>query len=176
MPLILVTGIPGAGKSSVLAELRSRGYEAYGADEDHWARWEDRKTHEVVALITTAEMRTEQWRARHVWRASRSEIEELAKRAAEAPIFLCGYVTNEDDIWDLFSQHIHLNIDEATLRQRIASRTDNDFGKSDRELAEILERHADAADAYEKADVIVIDATQSIKLVVDDVETAVNGR
>jgi shikimate kinase len=176
VPLILVTGIPGAGKSSVLAELRSRGYEAYGADEDHWGRWEDGETHEVVATNTTAEMRTALWRSRHEWRASRSVIEELAKRASEASIFLCGYVTNEDEIWDLFSRHIYLDIDEATLRQRIASRTDNDFGKSDRELVEILERHADAANSYKKADVIVIDATQPIKVVVDEVEAAINGR
>ena len=39
MGLIWVTGICGAGKSAVRGELRHRGYDAYGTDEDGMARW-----------------------------------------------------------------------------------------------------------------------------------------
>ena len=42
MPLYYVTGVSGTGKSSVLRELRTRGYHARGVDEDGYADWINR--------------------------------------------------------------------------------------------------------------------------------------
>jgi len=42
--LFYVTGLSGPGKSAVLAELRARGYQARGVDEDGYADWINRVT------------------------------------------------------------------------------------------------------------------------------------
>jgi len=168
VPLVLVTGVPGSGKSAVLAELPARGFDAYGADKDNWARWEDRETREVVAMHTTADMRTEQWRSDNEWYASRTLIEELVSRTLNATTFLCGFVANETEIWDLFSEHVYLSVDESTLRERIMSRTDNDFGKSAREFSEILGMCAKADEKYRRLNVTMIDARRPVNAVVDD--------
>ena len=42
MALYYVTGLSGSGKSSVLRELRARGYHARGVDEDGFADWINR--------------------------------------------------------------------------------------------------------------------------------------
>lgn len=44
MPLIYITGVSGTGKSTVWAELKNRGIEAYDVDEDGLARWQNNKT------------------------------------------------------------------------------------------------------------------------------------
>lgn len=38
---VLVTGMSGTGKSTVLAELARRGFEAVDTDEPGWTRWSD---------------------------------------------------------------------------------------------------------------------------------------
>ena len=39
MTRVLITGMSGTGKSSVVQELISRGYEAYDLDAPEWSEW-----------------------------------------------------------------------------------------------------------------------------------------
>jgi len=169
MPLYLVTGISGSGKSTVRNHLRMRGYEAYATDEDGYASWFDDETGEEYSRLTTSEERTPEFGRRHSWRISRTKVTQLAADAAEQPIFLCGAVANEVAVWDLFAGVVALDIDTETLKQRLASRTNNDFGKSDHELEQILRWHADSLAAYQRAGYRVVDATKPIDKVVDQV-------
>jgi hypothetical protein len=52
-----------------------------------------------------------------------------------------GSTENEQEVWPFFSSTIYVEIDEATLRHRVASRSSNDFGKSAHKLAAILQWH-----------------------------------
>jgi predicted ATPase len=38
---VLITGMSGTGKSTVLAELAQRGFRAVDPDEPGWSRWSD---------------------------------------------------------------------------------------------------------------------------------------
>ena len=40
MTRVLVTGMSGVGKSTVIAALRERGHRAADTDSDTWSRWE----------------------------------------------------------------------------------------------------------------------------------------
>jgi thymidylate kinase len=170
MALIYITGISGSGKSEILKELKARGYKAYGTDEDGVSAFYDNETNELLENPPTkANDRTPEWRARYTWKMSRQRVEELAREAQNKNVFLCGVAANENEVWDLFSKTLALVIDEETLRHRIATRTSNNFGQVPHELESILEWQESANDNYRKFGVTMIDATQSVDKVVDNV-------
>ncbi len=170
MSLIFITGISGSGKSAVWQELKSRGYEAYDVDEDGLAKWHNNDTGYVHPKSSVkAHQRTPEFLASHSWKVPRNEVEELAKHAVDKNVYLCGVVANENELWDLFGKVIALTVDEDTLRHRIKSRTNNDFGKSEHEFEQIIGRQEDAKDSYKKFGHITIDATRPLDEVVDDV-------
>ena len=84
----------------------------------------------------------------------------------------CGGVANDIEVWDLFSRVIYLAIDEQTLRDRLGSRTSNDFGKAPEELAAVLEWHKVGEADHRSFGAVVIDATIPLPEVVDKVVVA----
>ena len=97
----------------------------------------------------------------------RSKVEELALRARDEVVFLCGSVENESEVWDLFEAVICLVLDERTLRRRIDSRTTNEFGKKPVELEAILRWNPAMATTYRDLGSCVLDANQRLDDVVD---------
>jgi dephospho-CoA kinase len=169
VPLVLVTGISGSGKSTVCEELKPRGYEAHDIDLEGNAVWVHRKTGEVTAMPAAPKVGTPQWLAEWEWRVVRHKVEGLAERAGDRTVFLCGITANEKEVWHLFSLVIYLSIDSQTLRRRVASRTTKDFGKAPHELAAILAWHDVGEDQYRQFGAVIIDATRPLHQVVDDV-------
>jgi thymidylate kinase len=169
VPLYFVTGISGSGKSTVREQLTSQGYEAYATDEDGLAAWYDKVTGETYPGYPSSQDRTTEFSERYAWLMSRAQVAQLAADAADRPIFLCGAVANEQEMLDLFAAVITLDVDVATLHRRLTSRTNNDFGKSAHELAQIVAWHADDFAAFRRAGHIIIDAARPIDEVVRDV-------
>ncbi len=170
MPLYYITGISGSGKSAALQELRSRGYEAHGTDEDGLAFFQNNETGKPITYDATAEHRTPEWRDMHTWKLSRSAVEKLQESAKDKPVFLCGVVSNDaDELWDLFAKVFALNIDERTLRHRIANRTNNDFGKNRHEFDSLLSWQKTAEEDYLRLGAVIIDANRPINVVANDI-------
>ena len=170
MPLVYLTGISGSGKSEALKELRRRGYEVHGTDEDGIAAYFDNQTGEaLVNPPATAAERTPEWRQRHTWKMKREQVEAIVPSQPDRLVFLCGCTANEDEMWDLFAGVIALVVDEDTLVHRIKTRTNNNFGQVDHEMAAILEWQGYAEADYRKHGVTTIDSTRPISTVVDDV-------
>lgn len=166
MPLFFITGIAGSGKSAITKELRSKGYEAYDTDDDGFARWCNKKSGYIHPKSSVKkEDRTEAFLADHSWIVPRSEVEELAKRAKNKDVFLCGVASNEDELRDLFKQVFELVIDNETLKRRLVTRADNDWGKQPHELRQTLEKNQNAEELYRQNKPTLIDATESIELV-----------
>jgi thymidylate kinase len=174
MTLIYVTGISGAGKSTVPTELIRRGYEAYGTDEDSIAAFYHNETGVRIGNDVAPDIRTEQWRKEHSWKVPRKVIKDLNDAAKGKPVFLCGVVSNDADFWELFAHVIALTVDEDTLIKRLRGRTNNDFGKSDHELRDVLAWQKNAADDYKRLGAELIDSTRPVAEVVDDI-IAVSG-
>ncbi len=172
MPLFLVTGLPGSGKSAVNAELKSRGYESYDGDEDHLARWYNDETgQEVEAGIEDC---TPEFLSKHSRSISRKVVEELALKAKTKPVFLCGDPENEENLNDLFSKVFALIIDEKTREYRLTARTNNVWGKRPHE------REYSAAFGKKWKDICLrlkythIDSSQPTKNIVDQILKEVN--
>ena len=109
MPRILVTGMSGAGKSSVLEELRRRGHFTVDTDYGGW----------VLPDGTWDEAR----------------MAELLDR--DADVIVCGTVENQGRFYDRFDFIVLLHAPLDILLGRTAARTNNPYGKTAEHRAEI---------------------------------------
>ncbi|MEK7153454.1 MAG: AAA family ATPase [Patescibacteria group bacterium] len=170
MPLIYITGPSGAGKSTVRNELIKRGYEAHDTDEDGMSAWYDNQTLEPVERPEEKD-RPADWYQKHDYRMSAERVEVLAERAKDRLIFLCGIPANDMELAGHYSKIICLVIDEETMKQRVATRDTNDFGKSPDELELMLYWHGKMLERYKGFGATMIDATQPLEKVVDEILT-----
>lgn len=177
MALFYVTGVSGTGKSSVLGELRARGYYARGVDEDGYADWIDRVTgrpdpfpHRDPGFDFHA------WYTGHDWVLSARRIGVLRRAAARTgqPAFLCGVADGENAVWHLFDKVVALVADEQTIRRRIAARPDA-FGKTEEELADVMSWFAGYEETHRGFGAIIVDAARPLPGVVADVLSSTAG-
>jgi hypothetical protein len=175
VPLVYVTGISGAGKSAVLQELRRRGYEAFGVDEDGYGRWLDRRTGQArIYPIENEALDPHEWYADHDWVLDVDKIAALKRHADRdvTLVFLCGVAAGDAEAWRYFDVVCALVVDEATIRVRIDLREDSWFGKRPQELDQILAWNMGYADTYQAFGAVIVDATKPLPAIVDAVIAA----
>ena len=167
MSLVLVTGASGTGKSAVCAALRDRCHVA--ADTDCHSHWVGRLTGEVTGYPDPL---PPGWIERFDWEIEIGIVEELAARPGTS--FLCGCVGNETQVRHYCDRVICLIVDEETLRHRLATRATHSFsfGKSPNQLEAALAWNRTARERYERLGATIIDATQPLDVVVDEVLSA----
>jgi hypothetical protein len=167
MPLAWVTGTSGVGKSTACALLKSRREWAVDADWEGYSHWFDRTSGQIVT--DPPDPLPGDWLARYGWRISRAAVEDLSTKAYDRTAFLCGSAENEADLWDLFDLMICLVVDNDTLRERLAARTTNAFGKHPAELVAALEWNEAVAPRYRGIGATIIDGTRTPSEVADAV-------
>jgi dephospho-CoA kinase len=170
MALFLISGTAGTGKSQVCRALQEKGYEAYDTDDDGLARWQHNETRYIHPKSSVKpEMRTADFIASHSWNVPREHVQDLANKAADHPIFVCGSLGNESELRDLFGAVFALYVDDDTLTHRLATRTTNDWGKQPHELEQTLLHHHEIYDMHRKLGDFVIDASQPPEKVVEEI-------
>jgi dephospho-CoA kinase len=172
MSLVLIAGISGSGKSAVCVELLRRGYKAHDLDLDGNCVWVNRETGGVLPAEASRSAESPVWFEQHDWCVVPTKVSAIAERAGSRTVFLCGMTKNEHEVSHLFSRVLYLSIDAQTIRRRVASRTGNDFGKAEHEMAAIMEWHDFAEREHVRAGAVIIDATRPLAQVVDDVVRA----
>jgi broad-specificity NMP kinase len=83
MKRVLITGMSGTGKSSVIQELAARGYRAHDLDTNEWSQWIDAAPSDA---LTPAEGKD--W----VWREDR--VRELLSTSEAGTLFISGCAEN----------------------------------------------------------------------------------
>lgn len=164
MSLFLVTALPGTGKSTVCAELQARGFEAYDMDQDHLAKWYNNKT---GIPVEDDHERTPEFLQNHSRNISRHLVEDLAAKAVDKSIFLCGDPDNEDELHNLFTQTFALVVDEEIRLYRLNTRTNSAWGKLPHEIARDLANKPIAEERYKRFDYAILNASFPVDQVVD---------
>lgn len=116
MKRILLTGMSGTGKSTVISALRAQGYRAIDMDEPGWSEYTP----------------DGDW----IWCEER--IQKLLSLETEEVIFVSGCATNQVKFYPLFDTMILLSAPAEVLLERLLSRTNNPYGKHPHERAAVL--------------------------------------
>jgi hypothetical protein len=170
MALAWVTGVSGSGKSSVCEVLKLQGRVAVDGDGDGFSRWVNRQTAEPV--LDPPYPAPSGWLDGFAWRVRPEAVGSLAAGLGGSTGYLCGGFENEGEVSHLFDRVICLFIDEDTLRDRLANRTTNPFGKQPEQLRASLEWRLSVEKRHRVGGATMIDATQPLDLVVAQVVTA----
>lgn len=170
MPLIYITGIEAAGKSTICNALKERGCEAY--DIDHGiAYFCSIVTGKKAKPADAATKRTDTWYNQHIYMMDRTKVAQYREQAKDKPIFLCGTTRSDFVVIDLFDTIVYLYLDEATLKKRLQARKDFEFGHAPHEQAMILNWREPTENDYRDYGAVMIDATKSIETVIGEILT-----
>lgn len=166
MALVAVCGIPGAGKSTVAERLKALGHDAWDTDVDGLAGWRDCAT--KLPVPNPVDWHDPVANAGIEYAPRRDKIEPLRARADETdhPVYLCGMAGDEFAFRDLLDRVILLAVDDETLLHRLATRTNNSYGKAAHERDALLAAHQGWTESYRQRGDIIIDSTQPLDEVV----------
>jgi adenylate kinase family enzyme len=166
MSAVQITGISAAGKSTIAAELARRGLASIDADEDPLlARMVDSSGAVVEEEPAAPDLA---WLGRHSWAWNPARLDQVIRAAAPATLYVCGGAANELELADRFTHVFLLEIDEATMLERLdAPSRDNDWGRVGDTREDLCRRRSGLQDRLLAAGAIAVDATQPLDQVVD---------
>lgn len=109
MAKVLLTGMSGTGKSTVLAELQARGYETVDTDYEAWrlsdGKWDEQRMAELLA--------------------------------STKQIIVSGTVENQGNFYQYFDHIVLLSAPLRVLLERVKNRTNNSYGKTPEQQSQI---------------------------------------
>ncbi|MFC7624982.1 AAA family ATPase [Microlunatus sp. GCM10028923] len=109
MARVLVTGMSGAGKTTVLEAVADRGFHTVDTDYGGWVlpdgRWDEPRMAELLAVHDT--------------------------------VAVSGTVENQGRFYDRFEQVIYLHAPLEVLLDRVRTRTNNPYGRTAEQQADI---------------------------------------
>jgi shikimate kinase len=158
MAIILVTGVSGTGKSTVLEELGRRGHRVVDTDYGEWS--------EVVPMDEPPG-----WEQR--WREDR--IEELIAGHGEGTLFLSGCVANQGRFYARFDAVVLLSAPATVILERVGARQTNPFGKSAEERDLILHHLATVEPLLRATATHEVDTQRAVAEVADELDGIAQG-
>lgn len=148
MARVLITGMSGAGKSTVLAAVARRGYRTVDTDYGAWhvsrARWDEPRMAELLASHPT--------------------------------IAVCGTAENQRRFYDRFEHVVYLYVPLEVLLQRVLTRHNNPYGKTEEERAEIVKYVRAVEPLIRRSASVELDGLLPVQALADHVERCLMGR
>ncbi len=161
MKRILLTGLSGTGKSTLISALAARGYAAVDADSEAFSMWAEPTT-DADTFGPPVEAGRD-W----VWREDR--ISELLSTQATDVLFLAGCAENMRKFLPQFDQVVLLSAPADVLCERLRTRTTNGYGKHPDEAARVLSQLETVEPILRRVAGLEIDTTAPLEEVVASV-------
>ncbi len=169
----LIEGVSGAGKTTVATELQRRGHHVIHGDREIAYRGDPETGEPLVSARHQHETDDPVFvHGHHLWHVEK--VRRIAGDASHPVSFFCGGLRNLHHLRDLFDGIFVLDIDAETLKARLASRPEDEFGGRPGERELILRLHETKEDL--PADALTIDATAPVDAVVDAILARVGVR
>ena len=161
----MITGMSGAGKTTIAAVLARLGLASIDADADPLLARSVDPAGNVVEDTAAPDFA---WLAQHSWEWNPARLDELIRAAAPATLYVCGGAANELELADRFTQVFLLEMDEPTMLARLdAPSRDNDWGCIGDTREYLRRRLPEYQDRLRAFGAIPIDATQTLDQVVN---------
>ena len=155
MKRVLLTGMSGTGKSTVINELAARGYKAVDADDHGLSEWVAVPLDEPTGLAPGQD-----W----VWREDR--IQDLLSTHDADVLFLSGCSPNQGKFYPQFDHIVLLTAPAAVMVERLANRTTNPYGKHPDEVARVLSLQQTVEPLLRRGAGLAVDTTAPLDQVV----------
>jgi shikimate kinase len=140
---ILLTGMSGAGKSTVLAQLRRRGHVTVDTDYDGWTLPDG------------------------TW----DEVRVAGLLEAHTDLVVSGTVENQGRFYDRFDHVVLLHAPLDVLLERTARRTDNPYGKTPEHQAEIARYTEEIGPLLRRGATLELDGRRPVAELADVLES-----
>jgi shikimate kinase len=142
MARVLLTGMSGAGKSTILEAVARRGHMTIDTDYDRWelpgALWDEPRMSALLAQHTT--------------------------------IAVSGTAQNQGRFDDRFEHVIYLRVPLEVLLERVRVRTNNPYGKTAEQQADITRYVAEVEPLIRRTATLELDGLLTISVLADRVE------
>jgi shikimate kinase len=158
MKRVLLTGMSGTGKSTLIRELAARGYKAIDTDSDEWSEWVD-----LGGADESGPRADPDW----IWREER--IRRLLATEDADVLFVSGCKSNQSKFYAQFDHVVLLSAPSRILIERLATRTTNPYGKRPGELARILHHVETVEPLLRRSATIEVDTSAPIDQVIETV-------
>jgi dephospho-CoA kinase len=146
MANVLLTGMSGTGKSTVIRELPRRGFDAVDLDEADWSEWV-----EVASEDTLTPVPGRDWR----WREDR--VRALLSEPRSHALFVAGCAENRGLFYPMFERVVLLTAPPETVASRLAARPPGRYGHTMEDRRKVAELTASIEPLLRRRADLVID-------------------
>ncbi len=147
MARVLVTGMAGVGKSTILDELHRRGYLTVDTDYDGWqlpdGTWDEPRMHRLLVQ--------------------------------HPDVIVSGTVENQGRFYVRFDHVVLVSAPLDILLTRVSTRTNNPYGKTAEDRAKIAGYVETVEPLLRRRATLELDGTQPLSELADTIETLVTG-
>jgi dephospho-CoA kinase len=164
---ILITGVTGTGKSAICDELKNLGYKAFSIEDiDGLFTMVDKKTgkrfknydNDNFEMVKQAD-----------WICDKKKLQRLMRKNSDGIVFYNGTASNLDDLLPLFDKIFLLKVSQKILRERLSTRTSNDFARTAEVQKWVFSWKKWWEDRIKEKGAIVIDASRPLREVANDI-------